>query len=127
MAHFDEKAGVVVCATPWGSWHQTIDEVVVVVAVPPGTTTKQIKVNTHTHTHTHTHTILQSGHSYLSIVGMRQRGVQVKIGPKSLSVHVTDGASGCTTTVLDGALHAAVKLDDSTWTLEDRKEVCACA
>jgi hypothetical protein len=44
MAHFDEKAGVVVCTTPWGSWHQTIEEVVVVVGVPHGTTGKQLKV-----------------------------------------------------------------------------------
>jgi hypothetical protein len=46
MAHFDEKAGVVVCTTSWGSWHQTIEEVVVVVGVPHGTTGKQLKVRT---------------------------------------------------------------------------------
>ena len=42
--HFDEKAGVVECPTPWGSWHQTMDEVGVLFNLPKGTKGKEVKV-----------------------------------------------------------------------------------
>ncbi|XP_003388155.1 PREDICTED: nudC domain-containing protein 2-like [Amphimedon queenslandica] len=45
MAHFDEKSGLVPCATPWGSWSQTIDEVFIEVNVREGTRSKDIKFN----------------------------------------------------------------------------------
>ncbi|XP_063970691.1 nudC domain-containing protein 2-like isoform X2 [Lytechinus pictus] len=43
MANFDEKSGVVPCLTPWGCWYQTMDEVMVEINVPEGTTSKAIK------------------------------------------------------------------------------------
>ncbi|XP_041456039.1 nudC domain-containing protein 2-like isoform X1 [Lytechinus variegatus] len=43
MANFDEKSGVVPCLTPWGCWYQTMDEVMVEINVPDGTTSKAIK------------------------------------------------------------------------------------
>eukprot|EP00045_Choanoeca_perplexa_P019496 m.3006 g.3006 ORF g.3006 m.3006 type:complete len:156 (+) comp4337_c0_seq1:103-570(+) len=44
MANFDESSGVVECATPWGSWYQTIEEVVLLVQVQQGTRGKDISV-----------------------------------------------------------------------------------
>ena len=44
MSHFDEKSGTVDCKTTWGLWHQTIDEVVVLVDVPEGTRGKQMNI-----------------------------------------------------------------------------------
>ena len=44
MAHFDERSGVVECPTPWGSWHQTMDEVAVLINVPKGTRGKDVTV-----------------------------------------------------------------------------------
>jgi len=45
MAHFDERSGVVECPTDFGSWHQTMEEVVVsVTALPEGTRAKDLKV-----------------------------------------------------------------------------------
>ncbi len=37
MSSFEEKSGSVNCATPWGSWYQTIDEVFLEVNLPAGT------------------------------------------------------------------------------------------
>eukprot|EP00118_Oscarella_pearsei_P010852 m.68857 g.68857 ORF g.68857 m.68857 type:complete len:153 (+) comp35562_c0_seq1:403-861(+) len=37
MANFDEKAGLVKSATPWGLWSQTMDEVIIEVQVEEGT------------------------------------------------------------------------------------------
>ncbi|XP_065842961.1 nudC domain-containing protein 2-like [Oscarella lobularis] len=37
MTHFDEKAGIVQATTPWGSWSQTMDEIVIEVNVEDGT------------------------------------------------------------------------------------------
>lgn len=42
MAHFDERSGVVECPTDFGSWHQTMEEVVVsVTALPEGESTQK--------------------------------------------------------------------------------------
>ena len=35
MAHFDERSGVVECPTDFGSWHQTMEEVVVSITTLP--------------------------------------------------------------------------------------------
>ena len=40
-SHFDEKAGVAVCRTPWGRWYQTVGEVVVEVDLEKGTRAKE--------------------------------------------------------------------------------------
>uniref|UniRef100_K7FEG7 NudC domain-containing protein 2 n=1 Tax=Pelodiscus sinensis TaxID=13735 RepID=K7FEG7_PELSI len=40
---FEERSGVVPCATPWGCWYQTLEEVFVEVQVPPGTRAKDIQ------------------------------------------------------------------------------------
>eukprot|EP00039_Didymoeca_costata_P030171 m.28192 g.28192 ORF g.28192 m.28192 type:complete len:157 (-) comp7980_c0_seq2:85-555(-) len=45
MSHFDEQSGVVECPTPWGFWYQTIEEVVVIINVPEGTSAKNLKIN----------------------------------------------------------------------------------
>jgi len=45
MSLFEEKSGVVVCKTDWGSWAQTIDDVVIEINVPKGTKSKEIKCN----------------------------------------------------------------------------------
>lgn len=45
MSNFDEKSGIVPCRTPWGQWYQTMEDVVVEVNVPEGTTSKEIKVD----------------------------------------------------------------------------------
>lgn len=42
--YFDEKGGVVHCATPWGRWWQTVSEVHIEVMVPQGTKGKSCKV-----------------------------------------------------------------------------------
>ena len=44
LSHFDDKAGVVSCQTPWGSWHQTAYEVTVLVDTEPGTRGKEAQV-----------------------------------------------------------------------------------
>ena len=43
MSHFDEKAGVVTANTPWGSWSQTIEEVVINVPVEKGLRSRDVK------------------------------------------------------------------------------------
>ena len=45
MSLFEEKSGVVVCKTDWGSWAQTIDDVMIEVNVPKGTKSREIKCN----------------------------------------------------------------------------------
>ena len=49
MSDFDERSGVVPCHTPWGSWSQTIDEVVIEVTVPAGTRARDVacKITSH--------------------------------------------------------------------------------
>ena len=42
LSHFEEKSGVVPSETPWGSWAQTIDEVIVEVNVPKGTRGREV-------------------------------------------------------------------------------------
>ena len=42
MAHFDEKAGVVPVATPWGRWWQTIEEVQIEIRLPKNTRARDI-------------------------------------------------------------------------------------
>lgn len=44
MTHFDERSGVVPALTPWGSWYQTIEEVVVLVNVAAGTRGRDVSV-----------------------------------------------------------------------------------
>ncbi|KAK3099517.1 hypothetical protein FSP39_005646 [Pinctada imbricata] len=43
MANFDERSGYIPCATEWGQWWQTIEEVYIEIDVPVGTTGKEIK------------------------------------------------------------------------------------
>ena len=43
-SHFDEKSGVVVCATPWGRWNQNVAEVNIEVDLEPGTRAKDLTV-----------------------------------------------------------------------------------
>uniref|UniRef100_A0A7M4EHP8 NudC domain containing 2 n=1 Tax=Crocodylus porosus TaxID=8502 RepID=A0A7M4EHP8_CROPO len=42
-APFEERSGVVPCATPWGCWYQTLEEVFIEVRVPPGTRAKDVR------------------------------------------------------------------------------------
>ncbi|XP_071452837.1 nudC domain-containing protein 2-like isoform X2 [Hetaerina americana] len=44
LSHFDERSGIVPCATPWGRWWQTVQEVNIEVNIPNGTKSKEIKV-----------------------------------------------------------------------------------
>ncbi|NWR70821.1 NUDC2 protein, partial [Centropus unirufus] len=41
-APFEERSGLVPCATPWGRWYQTLEEVFIEVQVPPGTRAKDV-------------------------------------------------------------------------------------
>lgn len=50
------------------------------------------------------------------------KNLSVSIGPRSLRVALKCGTTGEFKPLLDGTLHATVTLDDSTWTLEDKKE-----
>jgi len=43
MSLFEEKSGLVVSKTDWGSWAQTIDDVVIEINVPKGTKAKDIR------------------------------------------------------------------------------------
>ena len=43
MSDFDERSGIVQCKTPWGSWAQTMEEVVVEVDVPAGTRSRDVR------------------------------------------------------------------------------------
>ena len=43
MSDFDERSGLVQCKTPWGSWAQTMEEVVVEVDVPVGTKSRDVR------------------------------------------------------------------------------------
>lgn len=43
MAHFDEKSGLVLCRTPWGTWGQTVDDVQIEVNVAKGTKSRDVK------------------------------------------------------------------------------------
>lgn len=54
---FEERSGVVSCATPWGCWYQTLEEVFIEVQVPPGTRAKDIQCS------------LQSRHLALAVRG----------------------------------------------------------
>ncbi|XP_016850529.1 nudC domain-containing protein 2 isoform X2 [Anolis carolinensis] len=42
-APFEERSGLVPCATPWGRWYQTMEEVFVEVDVPQGTRAKEVQ------------------------------------------------------------------------------------
>ncbi|KAG8224817.1 hypothetical protein J437_LFUL002263 [Ladona fulva] len=44
LLHFDERSGIVTCATPWGRWWQTVQEVNIEVNIPSGTRGREIKV-----------------------------------------------------------------------------------
>ena len=41
--NFEERSGVVLCQTPWGSWYQTMEEIFIEVNVPHGTCGKEVK------------------------------------------------------------------------------------
>ena len=43
MSLFEEKSGLVVNKTDWGSWAQTIDDVVIEINVPHGTKAKDVR------------------------------------------------------------------------------------
>ena len=40
--HFEERSGVILCRTSWGSWYQTMEEVFIEVNVPHGTSGKEV-------------------------------------------------------------------------------------
>ncbi|NXA32287.1 NUDC2 protein, partial [Eudromia elegans] len=42
-APFEERSGVVPCATPWGRWYQTLEEVFIEVRVPAGTRARDVR------------------------------------------------------------------------------------
>ena len=42
-AHFDEKSGIVLCRTSWGTWGQTVDDVQIEVDVAKGTKGRDVK------------------------------------------------------------------------------------
>ena len=44
-SHFDEKSGVVCHETGFGKWHQTVDEVMILVDLEPGTRGKEVHVD----------------------------------------------------------------------------------
>ena len=43
MSLFEEKSGLVVSNTDWGSWAQTIDDVVIEINVPKDTKSKDVQ------------------------------------------------------------------------------------
>eukprot|EP00730_Choanoeca_flexa_P012536 TRINITY_DN4368_c0_g1_i1.p1 TRINITY_DN4368_c0_g1~~TRINITY_DN4368_c0_g1_i1.p1 ORF type:complete len:159 (+),score=22.06 TRINITY_DN4368_c0_g1_i1:96-572(+) len=45
MSHFDETSGVVECPTHWGSWYQTMEEVVIQINLEQGTRGKEIQID----------------------------------------------------------------------------------
>ena len=91
---FDERTPTVEVKTPWGWWSQTHEEVTVVVYVPQGT------------------------------VG---REVRVAMLPTSVCVSTVKataaGGSPTVRVLLEGPLHATIVVDESTWTLEESREV----
>uniref|UniRef100_UPI00358FC16C nudC domain-containing protein 2 n=1 Tax=Myxine glutinosa TaxID=7769 RepID=UPI00358FC16C len=40
---FDERSGVVRCQAPWGCWYQTLEDVVLEIDFPEGTSARNIK------------------------------------------------------------------------------------
>ncbi|KAK2726140.1 nudC domain-containing protein 2-like [Artemia franciscana] len=44
LSFFDEKAGIVRCSTPWGSWSQTVYDVTVEIELPKGTKGRDVTV-----------------------------------------------------------------------------------
>ena len=44
-SHFDEKSGVICHKTDFGQWHQTVDEVVILVNLESGTRGKEVHVD----------------------------------------------------------------------------------
>uniref|UniRef100_A0ACB8EK50 NudC domain-containing protein 2 n=1 Tax=Sphaerodactylus townsendi TaxID=933632 RepID=A0ACB8EK50_9SAUR len=55
--HFEERSGLVPCATPWGRWYQTMEEIFIEVNVPEGTRGRDVECS------------LQSRHLALAVVG----------------------------------------------------------
>ena len=43
MSNFDERSGIVPCKTAWGSWSQTMEEVSLLVDVPAGTRSRDVR------------------------------------------------------------------------------------
>uniref|UniRef100_A0A0B8RXY9 NudC domain-containing protein 2 n=1 Tax=Philothamnus irregularis TaxID=1899461 RepID=A0A0B8RXY9_9SAUR len=56
-APFEERSGLVSCATPWGRWYQTMEEVFVEVNVPQGTRARDVECS------------LKSRHLALTVAG----------------------------------------------------------
>ncbi|KAG8128781.1 putative NudC domain-containing protein [Naja naja] len=56
-APFEERSGLVPCATPWGCWYQTMEEVFVEVNVPQGTRARDVECS------------LKSRHLALTVAG----------------------------------------------------------
>jgi hypothetical protein len=67
-APFEERSGVVPCATPWGQWYQTLEEVFIEVEVPPGTRAQDIQCG------------LQSRHVALAVGGRDILKVEAQVG-----------------------------------------------
>ena len=44
-SHFDEKSGVICHKTDFGQWHQTVDEVMILVNLESGTRGKEVHVD----------------------------------------------------------------------------------
>ncbi|OWF42988.1 NudC domain-containing protein 2 [Mizuhopecten yessoensis] len=43
MANFDERSGIIPSITDWGHWCQTLEEIFIEIAIPTGTSVKEIK------------------------------------------------------------------------------------
>ncbi|XP_061472761.1 nudC domain-containing protein 2 isoform X2 [Rhineura floridana] len=56
-APFEERSGLVPCATPWGRWYQTMEEVFIEVNVPQGTRARDVECS------------LKSRHLSLTVAG----------------------------------------------------------
>ena len=44
-SHFDEKSGVICHKTDFGQWHQTVDEIMILVHLESGTRGKEVHVD----------------------------------------------------------------------------------
>ena len=44
-SHFDEKSGVICHKTDFGQWHQTVDEIMILVNLESGTRGKEVHVD----------------------------------------------------------------------------------
>lgn len=76
-APFEERSGLVPCATPWGRWYQTMEEVFVEVNVPQGTRARDVECS------------LKSRHLALTVAGKEVLKVPLQNRRESMSFHAT--------------------------------------